>query len=312
MPRVELARAETFLQRRYGGRARDVAPLGTGYWSAAYSFALDGRGLVVRFGKWRSDFEKDRFVRSFDGPALPVPEVLEIGDLEGGSSASSVRYHGRFLEQLDPSSAGWLLPALLGTLDAIRLAPVPTAAGLERTPDGRPADGSWEEFLAPPRDIASERVSRWWPVIAASPALEELFGRAGEAVRAIVDSGACPDIRHLLHLDLLNRNVLVDEEGRRISAVYDWGCMAYGDFVYEIGWLSFWAPFHPVVAALDIREAAVLHFRDAGLEVPGFTDRLHCYELHVGLVHLAYAAFSRVKRDIEAVADRISQVLTTT
>ena len=61
------------------GRARDVAELGGGDWSRAFSFQLDGRDLVARFGRYGEDFAKDQQAMAFAGPDLPVPEVLETG-----------------------------------------------------------------------------------------------------------------------------------------------------------------------------------------------------------------------------------------
>jgi hygromycin-B 4-O-kinase len=51
---------------------------------------------------------------------------------------------------------------------------------------------------------------------------------------------SCPEERHLIHSDLLHYNVLV--AGDQISAVFDWGCALYGDLLYDVAWLTFWAP----------------------------------------------------------------------
>ena len=67
---------------------------------------------------------------------------------------------------------------------------------------------------------------------------------AGERELRALAAG-CPELRHVIHMDLLNRNVLVSEDGTRIEAVFDWGCSAYGDFLYDVAWFTFWAPWHP-------------------------------------------------------------------
>jgi aminoglycoside phosphotransferase (APT) family kinase protein len=48
----------------------------------------------------------------------------------------------------------------------------------------------------------------------------------------------------VLHADLLNRDVLVAGDGSRLVAVFDWGCSAYDDFLYELAWFTFWVPWH--------------------------------------------------------------------
>src|SRR5580700_7304921 len=122
------AEAAGFLAQRYAGRARDLAELGGGDWSRAFSFRLDGRDLVARFGPYGEDFAKDQQAMAFAGPDLPVPEVLETGRALGGAYAISQRCYGAFLETLD--EAGWrrLLPALLSGLDTLRQLPAPAPA----------------------------------------------------------------------------------------------------------------------------------------------------------------------------------------
>ena len=129
----------------------------------------------------------------------------------------------------------------------------------------------------------------WRAVLAGSADLNETFVAGERAFAALLDT--CPEIRHVLHIDLLNRNVLVAGDGSRLVAVFDWGCSAYGDFLYEVAWFTFWAPWHAGLAAIDFRSVMRRHYDATGLDVPFFDERLRCYELHIGLTHLAYRAF---------------------
>ena len=231
-----------------GGR-RLSRELGGGDWSSAFSFRLDDRDLVARFGRWRDDFEKDQAAMVFAGPDLPVPRVLEIGDAFDGAYAISERHFGSFLEELDAEGFRRVLPALLRALDAMRMVPVPREA----------RGGSWAEWL---RDVLVDRpggrVSGWREKIASSPELDALFVAGQSAFDELVDG--CPDLLHVLHLDLVNRNVLVTDDCTRLEAVFDWGCLAYGDFLYDVAWLTFWAPWFPGIAATDVRGAALRHY----------------------------------------------------
>ena len=85
----------------------------------------------------------------------------------------------------------------------------------------------------------------------------------------------------------------------------------WGDFLYEAAWFTFWAPWHPGLAAIDFRTVIRGHYRATGVEVPRFGERLRCYELHIGLTHLAYCAFAgrEWEDDLWAVARRTRGIL---
>ncbi|MGH3067564.1 MAG: phosphotransferase family protein [Streptosporangiaceae bacterium] len=284
-----LGEAAGFLAGRYPGRARDVAELGGGDWSRAFSFRLDGRDLVARFGQYGEDFARDQQAMALSGPDLPVPRVLETCSALGGAYAISERCFGVFLETLDEPRWRRLLPALLHGLDALRAAPALPASG--PASDEPAATASWREQLkAELDDRPGQRVSGWRAVLAGSAELDSLFTAGERAVSGLLD--ACPEIRHVLHRDLLNRNVLVAGDGSRLTAVFDWGCYGLGDFLYEVAWFTFWAPWHAGLAAIDFRSAIRGHYQAAGLDVPWFDERLRCYELHIGLTHLAYCTFT--------------------
>ena len=303
---VLLGDAAGFLAERYAGRARDVSELGGGDWSRAFSFRLDGRDLVARFGPYGEDFARDQQAMAFAGPDLPVPEILETGRGLGGAYAISQRCFGVFLETLDEPRWHRLLPALMRGLDALRHLPGP---GSDRTAALTSGVAGWREWLwSGLADRPGERVSGWKAVLDRQAELAELFATAQREFSALLP--ACPEIRHVVHGDLLNRNVLVPADGSRLTAVFDWACCTYGDFLYEVAWFIFWAPWHPGLAAIDFRSVILRHYHATGIEVPRFDERLRCYELHIGLTHLAYCAFARDRgEDLHAVARRTRQIL---
>jgi aminoglycoside phosphotransferase (APT) family kinase protein len=175
--------------------------------------------------------------------------------------------------------------------------------GLADGPGGR-----WgAQLLAALEDRPDERVSGWTATLAAFPDLDELFGEA--KARFVEMLALCPTRGNLIHSDLLNRNVLVAENARELTAVFDWSCQRRGDFLYDVAWLTFWAPWHPGLAAVDIRTEARKHYDAIGVSVPGFDQRLACYELHIGLEHLAYNAFTHDYAELRAAGRRLRAVV---
>ena len=299
--------AARFIAERYGpGAAASVAVLGGGDWSRAFSFRLDGRDLVVRFGRHQEDFLKDQKAMTFARPELPVPKVIEIGEAFGDFYVVSERHFGVFLETLDEHGWRTLLPALLRALDALREIQFP--GGVDWMGDSDGSQMGWQQWLvASLEDHSGGRVSGWRTALQKTPDIEKVFITGESVLRSLLF--ACPEIRCLLHRDLLNRNVLVAEDASKLEAVFDWGCSMAGDFLYEVAWLTFWAPWYPALEAIDFRRIIQDHYERIGLMVEHFDQRLRCYELHIGLEHIAYATFTRRDEDQEAIAHRTVQIL---
>ena len=306
---TELGAAHEFLTSRFGSGATDVAELGRGAWSRAFSFRLGERDLVIRFGQHRVDYEIDQRALRYATADLPVPAVLEIGTALGGAYAISERRFGRFLESLAAAEWHRLLPAFWRALDAMRAQPEQWPEWLLDEPELADGPGGrWgAQLRAALQDRPDERVSGWKATLAGFRDLDQLFRDAeGQFIHLLAH---CPTSGHLIHSDLLNRNVLVAQDARQLTAVFDWSCQRRGDFLYDIAWLTFWAPWHPGLAAVDVRTAALDHYKATGVPVPRFDERLSCYELHIGLEHLAYNAFTHDDAELQAVARRLRTLM---
>ena len=109
-----------FLRQRFGDIA-DVEELSGGDWSRAFGFRHEDQDLVIRFGQHREDYKTDRRAFALSSEALPVPEVLEIGEALGGYYCLSRRAFGDMLDQLDADRMRQAVPSVLQTLDALRL-----------------------------------------------------------------------------------------------------------------------------------------------------------------------------------------------
>jgi aminoglycoside phosphotransferase (APT) family kinase protein len=304
-PSIE--RVHDFLERVHGPVVRDVQPLAGGYWSAAYAYRLEDRELVLRLGTVREGFEMDREAMAFDRPDLPVPEVLDIGDAFGAAYAISVRHHGRFLETARPDEAAVAGTALDRTLRALRAAPAtPTASARWYPSDAAPL--TWHGWLrAGLVDDPAQRVSGWRAVLAADAALDRLFRACEARIDELAD--ACPERRDLVHGDLLNRNVLIADDASRITAVYSWKCSVRGDFLFDVAWCTFWSPWHPGIAALDLWDRTMRSPSLSSSDVEDAAARHHCYELQIGANHLGWNAWTGNHAELHAVATHTAAVL---
>jgi hygromycin-B 4-O-kinase len=296
--------ARAFVAERLGGDIRGFSPIGHGEWSRAFTFDHADGEYVARFSAFESDFAKDRVAAGFASAALPIPAIVDMGRAFDGFFAVSRRASGGFLDALDRPQLEAVLPALFGALDAARRVDLSAAVGYGPwAPNQAAPHPTWRTALL---DIANDwpdgRTHGWRNALANSPTGSGPFDEAFKRLQALVD--VCPEERHLVHADLLNYNVLV--AGQALSAVIDWGCSLYGDFLYDIAWLAFWAPWYPAWAGVDFVDEAARHYAAIGLEVPYLEARIRCYEVHIGLDSQAYNAYKGDVRwaNLETVARR--------
>jgi hygromycin-B 4-O-kinase len=301
---VSAVQAASFLAARFGPEIDQITKVGQGEWSTAYGFRRDGAEYVIRFGAYFEDFAKDRLAAGFSSKDLPIPAITDTGEAFGGFYAISERAYGGTLDELDAEQLRTVLPSLFAALNAARQADVSATTGYGGWDgNGTAPYPSWREALL---DVAIDRPTQrthgWRERLVASPTGPGPFDEALGYFQTLVDN--CPEERHLIHADLLNRNVLVADG--RLTAVLDWGCAQYGDFLYDLAWLLFWQPWYPAWRDVDFQGAAERHNQQIGLEVPHLEERLRCYQVHIGLDAQAYNAFKGQERwaALEATARR--------
>ena len=286
----------------------DVSRVGQqGEWSTAFFFRDRSFEGVVRFSRLQEDFQKDRFAASLGSSRLPIPEIIDIGQAFAGFYAISVKAEGKPIDDLGQEEMLSTLPQLLDLLDALRLADVSATTGYGTWgADGNAPHRSWRESLL---DIVDDRpggrLSGWKRKLEYSPIGIDYFCQAYEQLIALVEF--CPEERHLIHADLLHFNLLI--ANGQISALIDWGCGKYGDFLYDLAWFSFWAPWFPSMSGLDFRMEALRRFSDHHVEVPNFEQRMRCYEIHIGLDSLVYSSFRENWDFASEVSERMREVL---
>jgi hygromycin-B 4-O-kinase len=303
---LHAADAEAFLVARFGRRVSEVSAVGQGAWSQAYGFRCDGAEYIVRFSPLDEDFHKDRIAARYSSPDLPIPAVVEIGATQDGFFAISKRASGEFLDDLCEVGMGKLLPSLFAALDAARRVDLSSSTGYGNwSADGNAPHASWRAALLtiaenPPGD----RTHGWRDRLIASPTGSGPFEKAFTRLDALIPVSV--EDRHLIHSDLLNFNVLVADS--QISAVIDWGCAMYGDFLYDLAWFEFWLPWYPAWRGIDFRSEATRHYSSIGLSVPSFEERLTCCLIHIGLAAQVYNAFKERWDALEETARRTLEV----
>jgi hygromycin-B 4-O-kinase len=287
---ISLDQAKSFLNDHFQAKVDQVEALNGGDWSAAYVYILKGKEYVIRFSASKEDFEKDKKVGDYATTTLHVPKIVEIGEAFRGYFAISERNHGIFLDELDGEQMRRTLPSLLNTLDEVRKIDLSDTEGYGWwEAKGIASCSTWQEpLIGGFDDKPGDRTYGWRKKLESSSTGTAAFDK----IRAVLETLVVdlPSERYLIHNDLLYRNVLV--ENSEISVIIDWGNSMYGDFLYDIALLVYYWSWFPKWKDINIKQEVLAHYENIGLTVPDIEERLLCYQIHIGLDGLKYAAFT--------------------
>ena len=229
-----------------------------------------------------------------------------MGEGLGGYFAISRRAHGIPLENVVPEVWQGVIPDLVNVLEALRTIDLKVTAGVGHwDKDGTANSATWREhLLTVVEDKPTQRTHGWCPKLEQnSLSGMDTFERGLDKLKNF-DLTDVP--RSLLHCDLMNRNVLVDEG--RINAVLDWGCGRLGDHLYDLAWFEFGRPGTQISMFL-LREALENRWIQVGYIQTNLQERLSACYLHIGLDHIAYNAYTENWPVLQETADRMCELV---
>lgn len=303
MRKPTIQNVQDFLSNHFKDNVANVSEVGTGEWSFAYFFHRADKNYVIRFSDYVDDFKKDQFAHYFSSTELPIPKILEIGQALGGSFAISKKVVGKPIDGCTTDEMRQIVPRVIDMLEELRAVDTSNTSGY----------GGWDEnsngtmkswhksLLNVTNDDPKNRGHGWKAKLASSETGSVVFDKVYIELSKLITY--CPEIRHVIHSDLLHFNVLVDHD--QITAVIDWGCAKYGDFLYDVAWFTFWSFWYPSMNGIDFKKEVIHHYQQIGLEVPNFEERIKCYELHIGLDSIVYSAYKENWEFIKAVENQL-------
>jgi hygromycin-B 4-O-kinase len=303
--KIDVETVVSFLNDHLGSKVTAVHFLDEGAWSRCFAFQRNGEDLVIRLGAYVDDFYNDHLAHSFAGPDLPIPNVLEIGENLGGHYAISERVFGVPLESVGSDEWTRLVPAIVSLMEAMRLSDMSQTKGFGGwgTDQAGSCDSWTDHLLSVDQESPEMRTFGWKDQLYSSREGRDAFQWGLRLLRQVA-SDEIP--RTLLHCDLINRNVLVDQD--RISGVFDWGCSRYGDHLYELAWFEFWSPWFPHLDVGLLRLELERHWHKIGYVQENVAERLLACYLHIGLDHLVYNSYKRDVKNLLGTITRLREI----
>lgn len=305
--RIEIKKVRDFLKSRYG-EVGNIIPLGGGEISQAFSFdsSIDG-GYILRVNRHGIDgFEKDKYAQlHFSSDTLPIPKIIEVGQMEVNYSYSlSRKVDGdtiqNILKQQDKDhkpivTMDTLAPLCIMMLDEIHKVDISNTSGYGYW--GKDANGNketWREF------ILSVGKDGWWADVFKTTFLEQgvyddLYARLSQLVEF------CPEQRYLIHGGFGVDNIITD--GTKITGIIDWAESKYGDFLYDVAWLTFWPSDY------DFERLCRNYYSKKVFM--NYKQRILCYQHHIAINALSFYAQSMQKDKYDWTKKRIAELVRT-
>lgn len=300
-PVIDKTAVITLLNQFFDRPVYELAPLGTGHMALVFSFRADDQEFVIRLveKKMAHALKKELAVAELlHDSEVPLPPILHQGTLAEFHFAIAPRAAGLPLDELTSEQYQQVVPDVISTLDAIHQVDVSGTHGygmFDETAVG--PFSSWPDYLL---NVAQEEeggfYGRWHHLFEESflerPLFEQIYA---EMQRLFI---YLPKERFLIHGDYGWNNVLA--EGGKVTAVLDWANAQYGDFLFDIAYLS-------ASAQVDFVAAFQQYYYDHNRVVPYYLERVRCYQCFSTLDGLRFFAktnnydgYQWVKRGIAA------------
>jgi hygromycin-B 4-O-kinase len=284
-----------FLRENFDAEIKELEFLKGGESSQAFGFNSKGRELVARVNKGARSFYKDEYAsKYFTKKDLPIPEIIETVKLDDMYYVCiSGRALGQTINLLSEDEYQKILPELLSILGEINSTDISDSNGFGKwNKDGLGEFDSWHEFV-----ISSGSHLNKDELFKTSFLEKDVWNKIYSKIEELVEF--CPEERFLVHSDYGSNNVVALDG--KITGVLDWGESMYGDFIYDVAWLSFWSIKN------DPNKNAEQVYRD--MHLVNFEERLLCYKLRIGLSSLSFYAYSEQKDKYDSIKERTLNLL---
>jgi hygromycin-B 4-O-kinase len=273
-----------FLHTKYSDEDFGLQRIKGGELSQAFSYTADGQKRIIRFNiKNQECFVKDKVCfEMFSKYGIPIPKILEIGQIQNYYYAISQLAAGQTLDKLSAEQNAQITPQIFEYLLKIWSIPV-TGSGY----------GVWDsQTLNAPFKTAVE-----WLLVDIKPEHWKQLSETEKYCDFIMMNSIAaqiedlkkyiPQQRYLVHGDFGFSNTLSD--GQNITGIIDWTESMYGDFVFDLCWLQFWSE------SVDYLQLFAKFNKT--MPVENYDERCRLYLLLIGLTSMEIFAESRREKD---------------
>lgn len=280
----------SYLKDNFDSTTSSLEFINGGEVSQAFRFKTSEGSFVIRVNKDSRSFYKDQYAfEHFADSEIPIPKIIKIGQIDDVYHfAISVKAEGKHITELTEEEYNKTLPNLLSIMDKIHSISVDSYSGFGKwNLDGVAHHDTWKDFIVSVKEYP-ESGNFFETTFLEKDVWQKLYSKMEELM------DFCPEERFLVHGDYGNNNAV--SEGGKVTGVFDWSESSYGDFLYDIAWLTFWLKKPERIKQIEDYYRAK--------NIPNFEKRLLCYKLRIGLSSISFYAYSNQKDKYDSIKQR--------
>jgi len=288
--KIEQEYVFSYIKDNFDNTVSNLNFINGGEMSQAFSFKTKEGSFVIRVNKDSRSFYKDKYsYEHFYNYEIPIPKIIKIGQMDDVYHfAISVKAEGKHITELTEEEYNKTLPSLLSIMDRIHSIPVGNTSGFGKWDlDGNANCDTWRDFLISVKDY-QESGNFFETTFLEKDVWQKLYSKMEELIEF------CSEERSLVHADYGNNNAVSD--GDNVTGVFDWAESLYGDFLYDIAWITFWLKKPERIKQIED------YYRSKN--IPNFEKRLLCYKLRIGLSSISFYAYSNQKDKYDSIKKR--------
>ncbi|MBS4219831.1 phosphotransferase [Bacillus sp. FJAT-49711] len=296
---MDLTTAITIIQNIINDSVSHVEAINFGELSKVFSYNNKGKDYIIHFNKNGERFIKDEYLyEKLSKLGIPIPRIERNGKFNDLAFSISEKASGQSLVAYPENKVRKVLPSLAieyKKMTEILLDSTEKYGAIDH--NGEAVFDTWQQYIESFFQRNQEGFWKDWYALFEHSFLEkEVFDYYYEMMMEL--SLSTPKEKYLVHGDFHLGNIISD--GKDITAIVDWEMAMYGDFMFDIANLHFWAP------QLQIPQVFLAAWDDEG--IPNFRERLKCGMLFKGIDGLRFFAKKEDKAAYEMIKNKLSSI----
>lgn len=290
---IDFKTVQDFLNSKFDSIS-DLETITSGEFSQAFSFQGDDKDLILRVNsKSVEGFEKEKIIHN-KFPHILTPEILENGSFDNYFFSISKRVEGVQMSKLDKTSQGELILSLIESMNSIHTSEISTSKYGKWNKDMIANDDSWINTLGHyiEKDLWNELSQR--VDFLNLDHLNILLTKFNNHIKYL------PNSMHLLHGDFGKTNIIVEDN--KIAGIIDWSESMYGDFLWDLAWITFWGNNDLIVQKYYQENKNTLNLEN-------FKERLEAYHLVMAIHTLLFEAKKNSLEEYKDAVENINSLL---